>query len=909
MRKVSRFLNTKIIIIILVAAMIVSASFSVSAIHNLQGNARVINYTGVVRGATQRLVKEELLHSPDDALIERLDSILGELESGNGKNGLIRLESREYQDLLGQMQIEWERIKEAILAYRDGASAETLYSLSESYFDLADQTVSAAEKYTEKTVQKAKLVLILVNFIFVIIAVMCAFIVHVQRRREDTLKAKETETQAERAHLEQLSRDIRAPLDQLSELMYVSDLETYDLLFVNSAGRETFHITDLEGRKCYKTLQGLDAPCPFCSTPELKPDENHTWEYTNPLTKRHYLLKDRLVEWDGRPARFEIAFDMTEEEKEKQTLKNLLDSEKVLVECIQELYQNHNLSEATSFVLKHIGEFLRADRAYIFDIQNTIYAINTYEWCAEGIRAEIDNLNHVPLDPFKRWIEAFKKEGYLVIEDVASLKGVSEGEYELLTSQNIQNLVTVPLERDGELYAFIGVDNPSPVMKDNAIPLMQALRYFLMLAIKRAENEETMNQLSFYDTLTSFYNRNRYMQDLSKFAQAEEPLGIVYLDLNGLKDVNDRYGHAAGDRMLVECARYIRECFCGSNLYRIGGDEFIIIYTNGSKDAFQRQVRDLRTLFNESSDCQAAIGSHWAAKGMNIDAAVAAADQKMYSDKQAFYRENHASRRYRHGVDDIVRQTALKTLRGEIGLGRFVVYLQPKVSIDSREIIGCEALVRYRRESGELIAPETLIPLLEANSIISEVDFYVFEFACSKHQEWRSKGWHVLPISVNFSRLTLTEPHFTENLLALCQKYHVQPLDFEIEVTQSVNGGDYRGIKEVLDHLRNSGFLVSIDDFGTKSANFALFSAADFDELKIDHSLILDIADNHKAKAIIDAMVTVCNENNIKLVAEGVEDEAQLEILKECGVKVVQGYLFSHPLPVDEYEARFLEKE
>lgn len=899
-------IQAKIAVLILGAALLVSGFFSVVTIRNLQGNARVINYTGIVRGATQRLVKQELNHVQNDGLIERLDSILHELQTGEGENDLVRLESEEYQSLLVQLNDEWQQLKAAITDFRSGAVPDQLFTLSESYFMLADQSVSAAERYTEQAVQSAKRVLFFINFVFILMALSCAATASVLQKRRERLQAAETETQEKSAYLDQLTQDIRAPLDELSELMYVADPETYDLLFVNNAGRQTFHVDELAGKKCYEVLQGLDAPCPFCSTPKLTPGENYTWEYTNPLTQRHYLLKDRLIQWEGRPARFEIAFDMTESMKEKLELQNMLESEKVIVECIRELYQNHDLPQAISSVLERVGRFLCSERSYIFNLRGSVLK-NTYEWCAPGVEPQQDALQNIPRNLFDRWFQVFQRQEYLVIDDLAPLQDTSPGEYEVLSVQHIQRLVVVPLEQNGEVYACVGVDNPPPDRLQNAVSILQTVRYFLMLATKRSEDEAALAKLSYYDTLTSFFNRNRYMQDLGDLAAQDAPVGIVYLDVNGLKDVNDHQGHDAGDRLLVECAQCIREDFGDFALYRIGGDEFVVIAAGAGKEEFFDKVRQLRYRFDQSPTCRVAIGAHWAQQGSGIRAAITAADEKMYSDKQAYYHANPVSRRYRYRNDDILYLTAVNTLRAELDKGRFVVFLQPKFAIAGRRVVGAEALVRYRDDRGKLVMPDSFIPLLEESKTIGLVDFFVFETVCSMLRSWHEEGRKCLPISVNFSRRSLMVPQFTERLITLCKRYDVPTANLEIEITENVSGVDSSDVQVLIDQIRRAGFSVSIDDFGMKFSNLSLFSAVNFDTLKIDRSLVWDITSNRKAQAIISAMVGVCKKMDIQLVAEGVEEETQLTALSACGVELVQGFLFSGPVPAEEYESRYLE--
>lgn len=153
-------------------------------------------------------------------------------------------------------------------------------------------------------------------------------------------------------------------MNEIPELVYVSDLENYDLLLVNTAGRETFHLKDSQGLKCYQALQGRDAPCPFCTNARLNTETPYTWEFTNPLTQRHYLLKDKLIRWKGRLARLEIAFDITETENKKIALQNALDGDKMIMECVQMLYQSEDVDSAINRVLDRVGSFMSADRAY-----------------------------------------------------------------------------------------------------------------------------------------------------------------------------------------------------------------------------------------------------------------------------------------------------------------------------------------------------------------------------------------------------------------------------------------------------------------------------------------------------------------------------------------------------------------
>lgn len=904
MKRILTTLQGKAVPALLSVALLLTGVLSIDFIKSLQGDARVINYTGIVRGATQRLVKKELNHLPDDTLSARLDGILSALSDGSGRFDLIKLPSPEFQALLGKMKEEWAEIKAEIVRYRNGGSGDALLRLSEEYFALADRTVLAAELFTEKSVQDAKNALLYMNLAFIFLAGLSALSAFYHEKRRKRLEEAEEENHRKSAHLSRLSQELLVPMNEITELMYVSDIDTYELLFINDVGKKTFHLDERRSMKCYEALQGRDAPCPFCNIPLMKADETYTWEFTNSITKRHYLLKDRLMEWEGRMARMEIAFDITEAANEKKEMRGRLERDRVLVECLRELHRNHNMAQATGYVLEQVGKLFSAGRAYIFQFHGERFS-NTAEWCAQGVGPQIHNLQNLPQADFAVWFDMFHKQENLLVYDVEDLKGTTVQGYEVLAAQGIERAVLVPLDRDGKLDGFIGLDNPPKEQLENAPSFLQTLRYFLMLAIRRNEDEELLSKLSYQDTLTSFYNRNRYIQDVGELTGRSVPVGVIYLDVNGLKEVNDHFGHAAGDRVLTRCAQTIRRICKKGSFYRIGGDEFVIIYTGIGKTRFYEIVRELRNNF-QGETCRAAIGTQWAEDCGNLPAVIAEADEIMYADKKAFYRNHQPSGRYRHHTDSARHLTDPDLLREKMADNRFLLYLQPKVDTETRQAVGAEALVRYRDDDGQIVSPDAFIPILEDSRLISKVDFHVFESVCAKIREWSGQGESPFPISCNFSRSSFMETSFVERLDAICGTYGLSKAYLEIEVTESLNNVDYKKLKAQIDRVRAAGFQVSIDDFGIESSNLALLSMATFDALKIDRGFVKDIMINGNARTVVEAMVGMCRKMDIRLIAEGVEDEKQLAVLKECGVRIVQGFLFSRPIPVEEYEKKYV---
>lgn len=898
-------MKKKIIPITLFAVLLLSGVWSLLSILSIQGNARVINYTGVVRGASQRLIKEELYGEPNDALISRLDQIIDELLTGKGNNRLVKMQDPDYQEAMGVLKDSWISMKEEIGNVRQGKSAQTLYQLSEAFFQEADLAVSRAEDYTEKQVNDT--VKIFCALFVLVAAGSCLFVVNEYRgrRRLRQIEAAEADNRKEKEKLEKMTVALRAPLDDLSELMYVADLENYDLLFFNRTGLRNFELESYEGKKCYQVLRGRDTPCENCKQ-HVSPDgDTYTWEDTNPVTGRHYMLKDREILWEGRPARLEIAFDITKAEEEKQKLRYTLKMEDMIMDCVRTLYQGQKLAETIPRILENLGEFLEAERCYIFMVHDGL-AYNEFEWCGQGVTPQRENLQDLPLSFFDSWMPRFNRRECVLITDLEQIRDSSPEEYDILNSQNIHSLVAAPMERSGAFCGCLGVDNPPEERLPYIGTMLQTLCYFLMLSIKRAEDEEQLAHLSFHDTLTSFYNRNRYIKDSEALQNSHIPVGVVYLDVNGLKDVNDKRGHSYGDRLLMEAAKRLREVFYDADLYRIGGDEFVVICRYVEEQAFNERLQELKRRFREDNDCRAAIGSQWCAQLADMNEITSQADALMYEDKKEFYRKNPTSKRYRHQSDDLLELSNPNILETEIIKNRFVVYMQPKVSSNDLTAIGAEALIRYYPDAGTPVLPGNFLPMLEETRTISQIDFFVFESVCSRIRKWLDMGKEVYPVSINFSPLTLAQPSFVKQLCSLCEKHEIATRLLEVEITEVVMESEESDLLNLVHQLRRAGFVVALAGFDTNAEGIRLLSSAEFDVLKLNKGMIVDVLQNLD---VIVSIVDTCRKKGIRLVAEGIETEEQMQELCKCGVELLQGFLFSKPISMEEYEEKYLTAE
>lgn len=693
--------------------------------------------------------------------------------------------------------------------------------------------------------------------------------------------------------------------DELSELFYVSDRDSYELIFMNKASRERFGVQATAGLKCHKVIYGKDAPCEFCSAPHLTRAAFYTWECPGCVDGRHYLVKDKLMDWQGKEVHVCLAFDMTEAEERRKYLKNALDAETLVMDCVKLLHTTQNLPYVLDKILEKIGRFLEAQRAYLFEIQGDLMS-NTHEWCAPGVAPQMENLQNlpVPVDGQLKDVSAVK---CLLIDNVDKTRDSHPQEYKTFREQGIQRLVAVPLELDGRLLGYIGVDNPPAEKIENISSLLGTLGYFLSSSLRRQDDKRLLDTLNFYDPLTGAMNRNAFIRDVEAFMVLPESVGVLCIDINGMKDINDERGHPYGDQVLVKTAETLTSLFGPGALYRTGGDEFVVICRSIGEADLEERVRALRGLLTETVECHASIGCQWAQECSGLQRILFEADEIMYADKKQYY-HGRAGSRYRHGNDDILGLTKPGALEQMLLDGRFLVYFQPKVSVYTGKRIGAEALIRFQIPGDTVMAPNQFIPILEQAHLISLIDFYVFEQVCANLARWRGSGLPVMPVSVNFSRYSLTEKQFEARLLDIWRKYGIPQELLEIEVTESVEADDSYNFLRIIRQIRDAGFSVSIDDFGVKHANLSLFTSMDFDVLKIDRSLTSDLPRNPKARAIMQSVADICRKMGIRIVAEGVETEEQLAILKDIDCGGAQGYLFSRPLPVDEFEQKYLRR-
>ena len=695
----------------------------------------------------------------------------------------------------------------------------------------------------------------------------------------------------------ELKTMINAILEESDSIIYLSDPDTHEIVYMNKAAR---HICGISAdssaapvKKCYELFQGQSSPCSFCNTPLLTKDKLYNWEFSSAILEKQFLSKAKLIEVDGRLLRMEITTDITSLNKQNEAITKRLSSEDVLVKCIQTLKNGSSFDTALQNILANITEFFQADRSYIyeFDTSETL-AQCTYESRSTKCGCALPALEAVPRHTLKPLLHLFQCEKLITISDESTYDPLVLKSISWLTP-NQKRLILVPFTNDaGTILGFIGVDNPTFHMESGG--LLTALSCFVVDDLNKRKLVHSLKQMNYIDSLTGLKNRNSYLKRLQELQKSQQALGVVYLDINGLKKANDTHGHTYGDSLITRASVLLTKIF-KDDVYRIGGDEFVVLCADAERNEFYNLVDKLRRRADRDNECRLSIGAKWDDGSSSVGDLIAAADELMYINKQTYYHTS-ADTSQRH------RAHFIKELISAIDSGNYIVYLQPKVHLENRSIFGAEALIRMKDSDGKLIPPINFIPTLESENAIRYVDFFVLETVCKTLADWKKQGLNMISMSVNFSRITLLEADVVETMQRICRKYKIPPRWITIEVTESIGSMDTVALKELIRNIKKAGFSVSLDDFGSQYSNLSLLSSIDFDELKFDKSMVDNIAVNEKSQVIMRYAIDMgLSLNDTISVAEGIETPEQLKLLLQMNCKYGQGYLFSKPIPIEDF--------
>lgn len=426
---------------------------------------------------------------------------------------------------------------------------------------------------------------------------------------------------------------------------------------------------------------------------------------------------------------------------------------------------------------------------------------------------------------------------------------------------------------------------------------------------------QTISHLTFYDTLTALPNKLQFMDRLSHelidCSKNNERLAVLVFDIDKFENINNALGPSAGDSILRLMGGEIEKLLDENEIAcRLGDDRFAVLLPNNPHETYVirksnkllKMAKQPRTIEGYTFYITASLGiAFYPNDGDQAEALIKNAlsamlrAKKNRRDSYQLY-DSQANSKFLDliALDNLMHQA--------VENNEFILHYQPQVEITTGKIVGAEALIRWNQPELGMISPAKFIPLAEENGLIVAIGDWVLETACRQNKHWMEMGFEPMYISVNISALQIHQKNFIEKLSATLERTQLPPQYLEIEITESIAMADIDGILKIMEVLLQMGVRIAIDDFGTGYSSLSYLRRFQITTLKIDQSFTRDLIVNKKDEAIVSSILAIGENLNLKVTAEGVETKEQLDFLREKKCDIMQGYLFSKPLPSEDFE-------
>ena len=415
------------------------------------------------------------------------------------------------------------------------------------------------------------------------------------------------------------------------------------------------------------------------------------------------------------------------------------------------------------------------------------------------------------------------------------------------------------------------------------------------------EDENNLYQLAYIDKLTKIENSNYFIEKASKLLKQQYEGYLLIIDIGKFKMFNKKYGRIQGDKLLISIGQKLKQILGEKRIVtRLANDAFAVILEYKKEE---KLIQIVEIIIDKLSKIKIdkelykiliAIGISKITKKDNdifdvLDKAIIARDEAKKNFNKKFYIFNQKLE------NQMIKEHEIELIMEEgIQNQEFKVFYQPKVNAKNEKVEEAEALVRWEREN-KLIPPNEFIPVFEKNKFIIQLDKYIYEQVCKDMKEWKEKYNKKIKISVNISKQHIVQDGFIEEYYKITKKYNINPNEIELEITETTELDERFGISKILEKLKEKGFKISIDDFGTGYSSLSMLQQIPVDVIKIDKSFV----DQTK---MLEIMILIAKKMDLETVAEGVETNEQVQILKKLEVDLLQGFYYSKPLEKTEFE-------
>ena len=596
---------------------------------------------------------------------------------------------------------------------------------------------------------------------------------------------------------------------------------------------------------------------------------------------------------------------------ENQILKSELEAEHFILTQMAELGKVRNVREcqvAINNLLEKIGHFTKADRAYIVDEKDGCY-YNTYEWCNEGIEPQINQLQNLRAEDMPYWIPKLSSCESIFIEDLENVKETMPVEYEILKPQNIHTLIVFPIILSNTLKGFIGVDNPNIKDAKDVIRLLAALGSYLGTTRENAAVYAKLEYRLNYDSLTKAYNRYGFYKNAQKLIKehTDTEYCLILSDIKSFKLINEIYGENIADKILIDEVNIIRQKMKGNSvLGRLNGDIIAMVIPKEylSEKEFSDMIKLLSDRYsNKNFRLHIYLGVYYI-KDVNetirqmVDkvSLVIMKSKGNMSNYILYYDENS----YRN---DIFKQQLIGEFETALNENQFCMYLQPQTDKDGN-MLGAEALIRWNHPNMGLIMPGAFIECFEDAGLIYRLDNYIWEEAAKQLKIWKDSGYNYY-ISVNISAKDFYHIDVYQTFKNLVSKYGIDTDKLHIEITETALSEDKQAAHKTIERLHDEGFIIEIDDFGSGYSSFNFLKDVCADVIKIDRVFLKKSSHEERGEQILRSIISLSHDIGMDVITEGVENVDQLSMLAKMNCDWFQGYYFSKPIAVGDFEEKY----